>query len=269
MKRKVVDVKKELEKDLKLDDNIYTYQYSMDNHYPKEEDLINFAKTIKEEWKNNTPFPHIVLSEFVNRGILKTAYMELNNGLPKTWYKSVHSNSSKFFNSNFDDFTPAQKSIFLYLLSDKFVNFLKELTGIEDLIADTSLFGGGISEIYAGGFLKPHADFNKKPDELEHLGKHQYRRINLLLYLNPEYKEEYGCSLELWNDDMSQIVKNYPPEFNYCVIFETSKKSYHGNSEWKANGARRAISVYYYSKDRGGQDEEIHDTLYKTERKIF
>ena len=261
---KPLDVKKELKQVLKSDIGEKTYQWALDSNFHSEERLIEFAKSIKKQYQENKPFPNIMLSDFIEKNLLQQCYLELESGSPKVWNKSVHKNSYKFFNSNFEDYSQVLKVIFLYLLSDKFVNFLKELTGIEDLVADTSLFGGGVSEIYAGGFLNPHADFNKKPSELGHLGKHQYRRLNLLLYLNPNYKDECGCSLELYNDDMSEVIKNYPPEFNYCVIFETSKKSYHGNSAWKCAGARRALYVYYYSKDRGGQDEEMHDTLYQT-----
>ena len=259
---KVINVKEYLKKYMKTNQGDVTFQIALDKEFPREKDLVEFGNSLRNQFREKKPFPHIILSNFISiKNLLKNAVDELDLGQPRKWYKSTHKNSYKLFNNDFDDYTQIQKLIFIYLFSDKFMSFLKELTGIKDLVPDTSLFGGGISEIYAGGFLNPHADFNKHQTELKHLGEHQYRRLNLLLYLNENWKEECGCSLDLY-DENKQLYVQYPPLFNNCIIFETSKKSYHGNDSWKCGGARRAISVYYYSKERGGQDEERHDTLY-------
>ena len=258
---KIINLEKALEIELNTDKGDIKLKHTLEHTFPNEDQLTKFGKSQYENFINKKPFPHIILSDFVPKQLLDNVLEELEMGIPKTWYKSTHKNSYKLFNNDFEEYSNLQKLLFLYLISDKFMSFLKELTGIKDLVPDTSLFGGGISEIYAGGYLNPHADFNKHQTELKHLGEHQYRRLNLLLYLNRDWKEECGCSLDLF-DENKQLYVQYPPLFNNCVIFETSKKSYHGNSPWKCNGTRRAISVYYYSKERGGQDEERHDTLY-------
>jgi Rps23 Pro-64 3,4-dihydroxylase Tpa1-like proline 4-hydroxylase len=69
-----------------------------------------------------------------------------------------------------------------------FIDFLETLTGITGLLPDPHLWGGGLHQIQRGGFLKVHADFNR------HERLDLDRRLNLLVYLNKDWKEEYGGS---------------------------------------------------------------------------
>ena len=76
--------------------------------------------------------------------------------------------------------------------------WLEAVTGIEGLIPDPYFGGGGLHQIEPGGFLKVHADFNVHPKlNLD-------RRLNMLIYLNRDWKDEYGGHLELWERDMSR-----------------------------------------------------------------
>src|SRR5262249_39147078 len=88
-----------------------------------------------------------------------------------------------------------------YLNSPTFLQFLEEMTGIEGLIPDPYLEGGGLHMIKPGGSLAIHADFNwHKRLKLD-------RRLNLLLYLNKDWDESFGGALELWSQDMKAVVK--------------------------------------------------------------
>ena len=90
--------------------------------------------------------------------------------------------------------------------SYEFINFLNNLTGIkEKLIPDPYLWGGGFHELKNEGFLNIHSDFNVHP-ELK-----LNRRINLLIYLNKDWQENYGGSLELWDKKMKHCVKRINP----------------------------------------------------------
>ncbi len=62
--------------------------------------------------------------------------------------------------------------------------------------------GGGLHQIEKGGFLKVHVDFNK------HKKMHLDRRLNLLIYLNKDWQEEYGGHFELWNQEMTGCKKS-------------------------------------------------------------
>jgi hypothetical protein len=104
--------------------------------------------------------------------------------------------------------------------------------------------GAGFHEIKNGGHLSVHADFNHhKPMNLE-------RRINVLIYLNKDWKVEYGGQLELWDDDMKACQKSVVPLFNRCVVFNTTSTSNHGNPNainHPQGIPRRSIALYYYT----------------------
>ena len=76
------------------------------------------------------------------------------------------------------------------------------------LIPDPYLFGGGLHELKDGGFLNIHCDFNKHPK------MNLDRRINILIYLNHDWKDQYGGALELWDTNMKNCVQKIKPIFN-------------------------------------------------------
>ncbi|WP_202803353.1 2OG-Fe(II) oxygenase [Pedobacter arcticus] len=135
------------------------------------------------------------------------------------------------------------------------------------MISDPYFFGGGQHEIKKGGLLKVHADFNKHPQlKLD-------RRINVLVYLNKDWKEEYGGNFELWGKNMEQCVKKILPVFNRMAIFSTTDFSYHGHPDalnCPEDRSRKSLALYYYSNGRPASeiniDQEKHNTLFK-ERK--
>ena len=128
------------------------------------------------------------------------------------------------------------------------IEFLEALTGIEHLVPDPHYWGGGLHQIERGGFLKVHADFNHHPRlNLD-------RRLNLLLYLNRDWRDEYGGHLELWNREMTAVVHRIPPIFNRCVIFNTTSFAYHGHPEplqCPEGMTRKSMALYYYSNAAG------------------
>ena len=76
------------------------------------------------------------------------------------------------------------------------------------------------------------------------------RRVNLLIYLNDDWKDEYGGQLELWANDMSKCVQSVVPMFNRAAMFNTTSFSNHGNPNPINNPAgrsRKSIALYYYT----------------------
>ena len=140
---------------------------------------------------------------------------------------------------------------------------MSELTGIEDLLGDPYYEGGGCHQIKRGGFLKVHADFNK------HKRTGLDRRLNVLVYLNKDWKEEYGGHFELWNADMTKGEKKILPLFNRMAMFSTTDFSYHGHPD-KLNcpedRSRRSLALYYYTNGRPAHEIneglEDHTTLF-------
>jgi hypothetical protein len=91
-----------------------------------------------------------------------------------------------------------------------------------------------------------------------------HRRLNILIYLNKNWKEEYGGGLEMWNSDVSKMEKCVLPAFNRCLIFETSEISYHGYGRINIpeGETRKSIYGYYYTKERAGA-VPYHDTVFR------
>ncbi len=152
------------------------------------------------------------------------------------------------------DSIPSLNGFLNFLNSFRFINFIQNITGIEEsLIADPYFLGGGIHEIKKGGFLKIHADFNFHPKlKLS-------RRINMLIYLNKEWKEDYGGHLELWDRKMENCKVKILPKFNRMVIFNTTYFSYHGHPDplnCPEEKSRKSLALYYYSNGR--PKNEIH-----------
>lgn len=136
------------------------------------------------------------------------------------------------------------KAVFHALNSRAFIQFLEQMSGIKGLIPDPYYFGGGIHRTENTGFLSIHADFN------HHALMNLQRRLNLLIYLNPGWKEEYGGSFEVWTNDMSQKVAGFAPVMNRMCCFSTGDDTMHGNPEpvnHPDGQPRLSIALYYYT----------------------
>jgi len=117
----------------------------------------------------------------------------------------------------------AARDVLYFLNSRPMLQFLEDLTGIQGVVSDPYYVGGGLHQIKPGGNLEVHADFNY------HEKLKLDRRINVLIYLNKDWKEEYGGHFELWNRDMTRAEQKILPLFNRCAIFSTTSYSYHGH----------------------------------------
>ena len=145
-----------------------------------------------------------------------------------------------------------------------FLDLVGALTGISDLRYDPWYFGGGTHENREGQDLDAHIDFNRHPVEPWH------RRLNLIVYLNREWDDAWGGSLELHSDPRSpdDRVTTVTPLFNRAVIFETTEWSWHGFSRitlptGKAALSRKSIALYFYTTDRPAEElADTHSTVY-------
>ena len=153
---------------------------------------------------------------------------------------------------------PTLRSILDELNSPRFVDFVSSLIGIDHLIPDPSLEGGGLHQSGTGGFLNIHADFTVHP----HNRKWQ-RRANILLYLNDDWKPEYGGDLELWSADMKECVEKVTPLANRVLIFTTDATSFHGHPEpmtCPEDVSRQSLALYYFTIE---EDPLVRSTEYR------
>jgi Rps23 Pro-64 3,4-dihydroxylase Tpa1-like proline 4-hydroxylase len=231
---------------------------------------MNFVN--EDNLKNNIsyeqyPFPHTIIDNFFKNEVLDNILLNMNNLkdqdadskfiIPHSPYEY----NKYAFSSNYGDYL---KNVFIELNAPEFIKYLEQITGIENLITnDISLLGAGIHRIKNGGYLQLHTDFNSYHN---HYGKLD-RRINLLIYMNPEWKEEYKGELCICDKEKNICVKKIVPILNRCVIFNTSNKSVHGHPEklnTPENICRQSIAVYYYTRNTNNEYDFEGDREHST-----
>ena len=201
---------------------------------------------LRERYAVADPFPHIVLDDFLQPDVAQQLLEEFPP-LSPDWIHYVHVNERKFGKTERDTLTPFIGTLIDEFNSPPFVDFLGQLTGIDGLLPDPSLEGGGLHQSTRGGFLNIHADFTVHPHR-----RTWRRRVNLLLYLNRGWDDAYGGHLELWDRDMRRCVQRVAPVFNRCVVFNTDADSYHGHPDpmtCPEDVTRKSIALYYFTDE--------------------
>ena len=231
----------------------------------KFKDLDSFVIEEKQNYSKASPYPHIVIKDFFDKKFLDEvleSFPDLSKARSSEEWKNK--NEVKFGNNDYSSFPDKIKLFFDFLNSNQFLDFLQKLTSIkENLVHDPELSGGGLHEIKKGGVLKIHTDFNRHPTlDLD-------RRINVLVYLNKNWKDSYGGDLELWDKNMLKCIKKIPPNFNTMVIFSTTDFSNHGHPDplnCPNEISRKSLALYYFSSGR--PENEIIDK-HKKNRTYF
>ena len=220
----------------------------------EEKGMLNFEQwndTLelhREVYQTDRPFPHIVIDHFLKESVAKTAMEAFPAVKDEGWIHYVHVNEKKHGLNKMELLPEYLQKLIAALNTPPFVSYLSKLTGIKNLIADNSLEGGGLHQTQRGGFLNIHADFTVHPHK-----RNWRRRVNLLIYLNENWQEDYRGHLELWSRDMQECVQRISPLFNRCVIFNTDEDSFHGLPEPIAcpeKMTRKSIALYYYTEEK-------------------
>jgi len=208
-------------------------------------DYRNFCdpESLQTKFLNNHPFPWIIIDGFLEAGYCE----QMASGFAMVMKGCRRSSSSrstvqrKKWTKN--PMTSLQQEFFNEINSVEFVAILKSITGVDPLYPDPYLTGGGMHESDDGGFLMIHTDFN----QLRITKKH--RALNLMLYLNPDWQEEWGGCLELWPESLTEKAHTILPLMNRMILFRTSEESYHGHPipmTLPKGVTRKSLAVYYY-----------------------
>ncbi len=211
------------------------------------------------------PFPHIVFDNFFNETLLDMVLSEFPRADQAKWQRFDNEREIKLAAAAESSFGPVTRLLLYHLNSITFLEFLRAVTGIENLIPDPRFDGGGLHQILPGGKLGIHADFNKHPNYgLD-------RRLNLLLYLNKDWREEYGGHLELWDRKMTRCEAKVLPIFNRVMIFATTDFTYHGHPDpltCPQDRTRKSLALYYFTNGRPAMEiSENHSTIFKARQK--
>ena len=213
-------------------------------------DLEAFEAGVAElsgSYRTARPFAHVVLDDFLRPEVFEAACREFPEPGHETWTSYMHFNERKHGNMAADRWPPTVRAVAQALTSDRFVAAIGRLTGIEGLLSDWSMDGGGLHQSTAGGFLNVHADFTS-----HHKQENWRRRVNLLLYLNETWSAEWGGGLELWDREMRGSQATIEPIGNRVVVFTTDETSFHGHPEpmtCPRDVDRRSMALYYFTDE--------------------
>lgn len=216
------------------------------------------------EFAHAKPFRHVVIDDF-----LDPAYCErLLAAFPAFEARYAMNENGEVGNKavieQIAQIAPEYAQLDALIQSEAFLGWVSQVTGIPDLLYDRHYFGGGTHENRNGQDLDPHIDFNRHPLERWH------RRLNLIIYLNHHWEDDWGGSLELHSNPLAEdnAIRLVTPLFNRCVIFETNEISWHGFSRINLPAGqdgltRKSVALYFYTRERPSEEQaDTHSTIY-------
>jgi len=225
--------------------------------------LEALSEKFRNAWKTADPFPHICVDDVVPPWVVQKLLEEFpqRDGDVELYEEPNESRKGKAASTDITQLGPFTRHMFNEFNSSRFLRFLEGVTGIDHLISDPHLMGGGVHETVRGGFLKVHADFNWEPKlRLD-------RRLNVILYLNEEWDEAWGGHLELWAKDMSRCAARIAPKAGRMVLFYVADDSNHGHPDpmmCPEDVSRKSIALFYYTNGRPKAEWSLpHTTKYK------
>lgn len=203
------------------------------------------------------PFDYVVIDDFFTQEFAN----QLSNEFPayesKIWQRYDNPIEVKKVCNNWNIFPAGTYSAFSYLNSQEWLTYLSsKLTGVSKLFSDSGLNGGGWHIHKKGGKLNTHLDYSLHPK----LGLQ--RKLNIIIYMNPNWKKEWGGALGFWGNESiekpGELVTSVWSKFNRAVIFDTTQNSWHGLPEQivcPADEARQSFAAYYLCKAPKGVDK--------------
>ena len=223
------------------------------------------SSVYRQDFETAQPFKHLVIDNFLVRKQAQILLENFPSFNPQKAISELGKVGGKAVNEDLIGLGGVYQQFGRYIQAQEFLELISQLTGIDNLIPDPSFYGGGTHENLHGQELDPHIDFNF--DE-----RHWYhRRLNLLIYLNPQWQADWGGNLELHSNPRQpeeNKIKSFVPIFNRCLIFETNEHSWHGFSqinlpENQRHLSRKSLSIYLYTKERPIEElSPSHTTFY-------
>ena len=229
------------------------------------EQIMANAPDIRRSFESALPFRHVQIDGFLKPEICEGLLRDFPSFDKEKAMNELGHVGGKAVTENVSSISPFYAKFYEYINSKAFLQIMSDLTGVPDLFADETLFGGGTHENLDGQYLDAHIDFNIDERRMLH------RRLNLLIYLNKEWEESWGGSIELHSNPRipeTNEIKGFVPLFNRAVIFETNEYSWHGFPvirlpQDKKHLSRKSFSIYLYTKDRPAEEVVApHTTFY-------
>ncbi|ACI50563.1 conserved hypothetical protein [Gluconacetobacter diazotrophicus PA1 5] len=206
--------------------------------------LAEPAEQMKARYLAAHPFPHLIIDNLFPAPWLRAVLDDYDTGAVRHW-KSYNTALQKKKGTEPDsDLPPGIQRYFDFINSGPFLRLLTQLTGIEALLPDPTLYGGGLHVVSGSGHFDMHIDFQKHPTT------NLSNRLAVLTYLNDGWDSTCGGSLELWTMRPARRAVTIIPHFGRTVLMEQSAIAAHGHPEQVRPGLeRKAVIAYFYTND--------------------
>lgn len=212
----------------------------------------------KQRLKDDFSTPARINSCFIDDLLPGDIAKDIYSAFPSPEEMAIHKSlrENKRIAAQMDLYNPLLEEIVFAFQDEQIVKAVEEITGLKQMTPDENLYAGGISLMAKGNFLNPHLDNSHDND------RENYRVLNLLYYVTPDWNLENGGNLELWDKGVKNKQRVILSKFNRLVLMVTNKSSYHSVSKVVAEGKRCCISNYYFSKIPAESSEYFHVTSF-------
>ncbi|MBE9049252.1 2OG-Fe(II) oxygenase [Nostocales cyanobacterium LEGE 11386] len=227
------------------------------NYYA--EQILNKLEYSKSVLKDDFAKEHQIKSCYIDNLLDVNDVLEIYNAFPEkeNLLPLKDLREHKYVGIQLNKYNPILEEIIYAFQDARIVNLIAEITGFEQLIPDEYLYAGGVSLMEHGCFLNPHLD-NSHDKDISN-----YRVLNLLYYVTPNWSENYGGNLELWDQGLKNPCRTIHSKFNRLVIMVTNKTSWHSVSPINHHGRRCCVSNYYFSPKSADQQKYYHVTSFR------
>jgi hypothetical protein len=208
------------------------------------------AQRQREIIRKAQPFEHLVFKGLFNDRLLQLIHEEFDLSADLAWKQHVNKYEDTRRSMPGAHLGPAAQIYFWLVNSARITQFLTAVTGVDELISDPNLIGGGMHETRNGGHFSIHRDFEA------HLNNGLSNAMVMITYLNHDWLPSYQGSLELWDAQRQACVKKLAPDFGVTLLMRHGPHSYHGYAtplNMPKGRTRRSIATYYYTNPKNAQ----------------
>lgn len=216
--------------------------------------LNNHKQELIQQYQKNLLIPSFYIDDLLDESIVMEIYRAFPDSKEMMPKRSMREN--KLVSAQMNNHHPILEEIIFAFQEPEVVKIIEEITGFDELVPDSNLYAGGISMMEKGNFLKPHLD---NSHDME---RNNYRVMNLLYYVSPDWKLENGGNLELWHNGIDYPQETIMSKFNRLVVMITHDKSLHSVSEVKVDQNRCCVSNYYFRENPVTNHPYFHVTSF-------
>ena len=226
-------------------------------------DLIKNSRLLSYQCSLSQPFSHVVIDDFLNGEVALNLAREIKAIHDRDYRVSFRSLAqSKLQLGDMQRTVPHIYPVHEALTSPSFTRFVEIVSGYSDLQGDRQFAGAGLQRYRSGGFSEIHLDSNRHPFDT---GLHH--RVNLLIFMNPVWREEWGGELVLWSSRNGRPVRpavTLQPKFNRAVLFTVTRQSWHSVNRIRCprDCTRNSIAIYYFNRFAAADDERPRSVIW-------